>query len=58
MVVTSQYVPADRHAGCTPEILAHRNHVLVQARQKNPERRPNGQLQWEEYPVVYLNPDP
>ena len=38
--------------------MAHRNHVLEQAKQKHPECWPNGQLQWEEYPVVYLNPDP
>ena len=50
--------PQDRHAGRTPTIMAHRNKVLEQAREKHPERWPNGQLHWEEYPVVYLNPDP
>lgn len=50
--------PATRHAGRTPQIMTQRNKVLEQARRKHPERWPNGQLHWEEYPVVYLNPDP
>jgi putative transposase len=50
--------PNDRHHGKTPEIMSRRNAVLVEAREKNPERWPNGQMQWDEYPVVYLNPNP
>jgi putative transposase len=50
--------PQDRHVGRTPTIMPHRNNVLEQAREKHPERWPNGQIHWEEYPVVYLNPDP
>jgi transposase InsO family protein len=49
--------PENRHAGRTPQIMTQRNNVLEQARRKHPERWPNGQLHWEEYPVVYLNPD-
>lgn len=50
--------PEDRHNGRTPKIMAHRNAVLTAARQKHPERWPNGQMNWDEYPVVYLNPEP
>jgi len=51
-------IPNDRHNGKTPEIMKQRNAILAEARSKNPERWPNGQMQWEEYPVVYLNPNP
>jgi putative transposase len=50
--------PNDRHEERTPQIMSHRNDVLTAAREKHPERWPNGQMHWEEYPVVYLNPDP
>lgn len=50
--------PENRHSGMTPEIMSYRNEVLVEARKKNPERWPRGQMLWEKYPVVYLNPDP
>jgi len=50
--------PNDRHEGRTPQIMSHRNDVLTAAREKHPERWPNGQMHWEENPVVYLNPDP
>lgn len=50
--------PDDRHHGHTPFIMARRNDVLADARQLHPERWPNGQMKWQEYPVVYLNPDP
>jgi putative transposase len=50
--------PEDRHQGRTPQIMAHRNETLAAARAKYPERWPNGQMHWNEYPVVYLNPEP
>lgn len=50
--------PDDRHHGRTTAIMAQRNDVLAAARRENPERWPNGQMKWDEYPVVYLNPDP
>lgn len=50
--------PEDRHRGKAPQIMAHRNEVLAAARAKHPERWPNGQMRWNEYPVVYLNPEP
>jgi putative transposase len=50
--------PTDRHEGRTPQIMSHRNDVLTAAREKHPERWPNGQMHWQEYPVVFLNPDP
>lgn len=50
--------PNNRHEGRTPQIMSHRNEVLTAARETHPERWPNGQMHWEEYPIVYLNPDP
>lgn len=50
--------PNDRHHGQVPRIMSYRNQVLTAARQQHPERWPNGQMQWNEHPVVYLNPDP
>lgn len=50
--------PNNRHHGKTPMIMSHRNAVLIEARKKNPERWTRGQMLWEKYPVVYLNPDP
>lgn len=50
--------PEDRHQGRAPAIMAQRNEVLTAARQTHPERWPNGQMQWQQYPVVYLNPEP
>jgi len=50
--------PEDRHVGNVVPIMRKRNDVLIEARMIHPERWPNGQRQWEEHPVVYLNPDP
>lgn len=50
--------PNDRHDGRAAQIMAHRNQVLQNARKDHPERWPNGQMHWQEHPVVYLNPDP
>jgi len=50
--------PQNRRCGRTPTITAHRNEVLRQTREKHPERWTNGELHWQEHPVVYLNPDP
>jgi transposase InsO family protein len=50
--------PDNRHTGNVAKIMRKRNQVLTQARELNPERWPNGQMHWEEQPIVYLNPDP
>lgn len=50
--------PENRHRGKAPQIMAQRNEVLTAARAKHPERWPNGQMHWNKYPVVYLNPEP
>ena len=50
--------PQARHGGRVPAIMRQRNEVLTEARNAHPERWPNGQSQWKEDPVVYLNPDP
>jgi transposase InsO family protein len=55
---TGYITPNARHEGRAPEIMSRRNQVLSDARKAHPERWPNGQMQWEEHPVVYLNPDP
>lgn len=41
----------------TSTINAQRNRVLAEAHRKNPKRWTYGQMQWKEFPVVYLNPD-
>ena len=50
--------PQARHGGRVPAIMRQRNEVLTEARNAHPERWPNGQSQWKEDPVVYLNPHP
>lgn len=50
--------PEDRHSERASAIMRKRNRVLALARSHRPERWPNGQMHWDEHPIVYLNPLP
>jgi putative transposase len=49
--------PSQRHAGNDIEILANRQHVYREAKQRNPERWSGNIRNWEPVTEVYLNPE-
>lgn len=49
--------PSQRHRGESDEIIAKRDLVFEQARQRHPERWSGDTRTWENPDVVYLNPD-
>jgi transposase InsO family protein len=48
--------PEQRHTGKVKSIMRFRNEVMKRAKVNNPQRWNGDPVQWEEHPVVYLNP--
>jgi putative transposase len=49
--------PSQRHAGNDMEILANRQQVYIEAKQRNPERWSGDIRDWKPVTEVYLNPE-